>query len=360
MIPSERTEDWKEKAFNQLQGIIEQLNETTKTADSIDEVNAALNSEETRRFFDERTRRFDIRHDEEFDNQEDRDNFEEASSIVSDLFECVKGMVQDTWIMQREEEERSKQARLNRSRMAFGPTPQGGSRTNPTEMGTQGTGPGIRMYETGNTHGSSISHQEVDPRVRQGIHTYHYGDEPRINIHQSNDQQMMLLTGMIKHMQQEVERSANSAERSAQIAQRREDRESKQKDQVMNFASKASKLPQFMRPPPAKTFFGGRIVTEVTTAQLRKYFERIASFVETVDQDAGPLNALITTIGRFTYRPATRGTENNSVESMVAIASENFKNAQACHTKTSEQLVEYGELPVRAQKLDEQMYVFVV
>ena len=43
MIPSERTEDWKEKAFNQLQGIIEQLNETTKTADSIDEVNAALN-----------------------------------------------------------------------------------------------------------------------------------------------------------------------------------------------------------------------------------------------------------------------------------------------------------------------------
>jgi hypothetical protein len=85
-----------------------------------------------------------------------------------------------------------------------------------------------------------------------------------------------------------------------------------------------------------------------------------ASFVETVDQDAGPLNALIKTIGRFTYRPATRGTENNSVESMVAIASENFKNAQACHTKTSEQLVEYGELPVRAQKLDEQMFVFVV
>jgi hypothetical protein len=150
MIPSERTEDWKEKAFNQLQGIIEQLNETTKTADSIDEVNAALNSEETRRFFDERTRRFDIRHDEEFDNQEDRDNFEEASSMVGERFECVKGMVQDTWIMQREEEERAKQARLNRSRMAFRPTSQGGSRTNPTENGISGNrtwGQNVRDWE---------------------------------------------------------------------------------------------------------------------------------------------------------------------------------------------------------------------
>ena len=123
-------------------------------------------------------------------------------------------------------------------------------------MGSQGTGPGVRMYETGNTHGSPTSHQEVDPRVRPGNHKY--GDEPRINIHQSNDQQMMLLTGMMKHMQQEAERSAQSAERSAQIAQRREDRESKQEDQKMNFANQAAKLPQFMRPPPAKTFFGGR------------------------------------------------------------------------------------------------------
>jgi hypothetical protein len=47
-----------------------------------------LNSGETREFFNERTNRFDIRNDVEFDNQEDRVNFEEASSMVNDLFEC--------------------------------------------------------------------------------------------------------------------------------------------------------------------------------------------------------------------------------------------------------------------------------
>jgi hypothetical protein len=98
----------------------------------------------------------------------------------------------------------------------------------------------------------------------------------------------------------------------------------------MNFANQAAKLPQFMRPPSAKTFFGGKSITEVTTAELRKYFETIASFVETVDQDAGPLNALIKTIGRYTYRPAVRETENNGVESMVAIASENGGGEITC------------------------------
>ena len=75
MIPSEQREGWVLKMLNILQGVIEQLNETTKAANSIGEVNAALNSGETRGFFNERTNKFDIRDDEEFDNQEDRDNF---------------------------------------------------------------------------------------------------------------------------------------------------------------------------------------------------------------------------------------------------------------------------------------------
>jgi hypothetical protein len=66
-------------------------------------------------------------------------------------------------------------------------------------------------------------------------------------------------------------------------------------------------------------------------------------------------------IGRFTYRQAARGAEHNGVESMVAIASENFKNAQACHTKSRDvDWVEYGDLSGRTQKLDEKMFVFVV
>ena len=104
MISSERKEEWIENALNQVQSVIEQLNETIKTTNSIEEVHAALNSGETREFFDERTNRFNIKQDGELDNQEDRENFEEASSMVDKLFECVKSTVQDKWSMSRAKE----------------------------------------------------------------------------------------------------------------------------------------------------------------------------------------------------------------------------------------------------------------
>jgi len=97
---------------------MKQWNETTKAANSIEEVNAALTSEEVRGSFDERTNKFNIRYDIEYDNQEDKDNFEEVSKVVDELFENVKGMVQDNWIIQREKESR----RLSRSRMVFDQT----------------------------------------------------------------------------------------------------------------------------------------------------------------------------------------------------------------------------------------------
>jgi hypothetical protein len=122
MMSSERTEDWKSEAINQLQKVVDGLSEITRTANSIEEVNAALDERDTSAFFDERTRRFDIKYDEEFDTQEERNNLEKAISIVEEIFGCVKGTVQDTWIMQKEEEERAKQARFNRSRRAFEPT----------------------------------------------------------------------------------------------------------------------------------------------------------------------------------------------------------------------------------------------
>jgi hypothetical protein len=108
MIPFERKEDWIENALNRKQGITDQLKEMIKTANSIEEVHATLTSGETREFFDERTNRFNIKQEGELDNQENRENFEEASSMVTKLFECVKDMVQDNWIMQREEEYRAK------------------------------------------------------------------------------------------------------------------------------------------------------------------------------------------------------------------------------------------------------------
>ena len=56
----DRQEGWIAKMLNQLQGVMEQWNETTKAANSIEEVNAALTSEEVRGSFDERTNKFNI------------------------------------------------------------------------------------------------------------------------------------------------------------------------------------------------------------------------------------------------------------------------------------------------------------
>jgi hypothetical protein len=139
MISSERKEEWIENALIQVQSVVAQLNETIKTANSIEEVHAALNSGEAREFFDVRTNRFNIKQDGELDNQENRENFEEASSMVNKLFKCVNDMVQDTWIMQREEEDRAKQAGLNRSRRNVGSISKEGSSTNSNEKGYQQT-----------------------------------------------------------------------------------------------------------------------------------------------------------------------------------------------------------------------------
>ena len=46
---------------------------------------------------------------------------------------------------------------------------------------------------------------------------------------------------------------------------------------------------------------------------------------------------------------------------MIAVATENCKNDQACHTKDKKvDIKEYGELSAETQRLDEQMYVFLM
>ena len=323
-----------------------------RTTDSREKVLSALNSEETRRLFEERVK-FNIIHEEDFNRedvaQDERDNYREASSMVSIIFEQIKGIVHDTWAMHIEEEERVRQARFNRSRIVFGLTEQDvvqlGPRP-PIELGSQGTTTG-NMYDNDNNAGAlkqgALKGEDLIER-----------QEPMNQV----QQQMMLLTGMMSHMKQEAERSARRDELSLEMAKRKEERESKQEANKLNFTNMAAKVPPFMRPLPAKQFFGGRSISEVTTAELRKYIEQIASFVETVDHDAGKLNKLIKAVSRYTYRPASRGSENDGVESMVSTATENYKNSQACHTKVGPHLTEYGDLPAQVQKLDEGMSAF--
>ena len=67
--PPDQQTDWAKRKLEVLQGVIGQLNESVKAANSIEEVNAALTSEEVRGFFNERTNKFNIRDDVEYDNQ---------------------------------------------------------------------------------------------------------------------------------------------------------------------------------------------------------------------------------------------------------------------------------------------------
>ena len=111
MIPSKRRGVWITTMLHRVQDVIGTLVETTNLLNSIEEVHTALNSRETREFFEVRMNRFNmsgtvwqgsgqVKQDVDIDKQEDRENFGEASSMVDKLFECVKSTVQDNWSIQ--------------------------------------------------------------------------------------------------------------------------------------------------------------------------------------------------------------------------------------------------------------------
>jgi hypothetical protein len=106
----------KQRAINQVHEVVEGLHNMNKAANLI-EVNAVVEDGNTRAFFDAKTRWFGIQNNEELDEQKDKR--EEELSIVTEIFVCVKSMVQDTWIMQREAGEQTKQVVFNRKRLEF-------------------------------------------------------------------------------------------------------------------------------------------------------------------------------------------------------------------------------------------------
>ena len=120
-IPTEGRQGWVMKMLVVLQKVVERLNELVKGGNTMEELSVGLENTETRRYFDECTKKFGINYDTVLDTTEEKDNFEEITKVVDEVFEEVKGMVQDTRIIQREEESR----RLNRSRMVFEPTSSG-------------------------------------------------------------------------------------------------------------------------------------------------------------------------------------------------------------------------------------------
>ena len=104
MTPPDQQEGWVLKMLEVLQEVMGRLNESVKEGNTIEELSVGLENTEARRYFDECTKRFGINYDTEFDTTEEKANFEEISKVVDEVFEEVKGMVQDNWIIQREED----------------------------------------------------------------------------------------------------------------------------------------------------------------------------------------------------------------------------------------------------------------
>ena len=311
-------------------------------------MNAGLTLVETRTFFDERMEKFNINYDAEHDNQENKDNFEAACQEVDNLFEDVKSMVQSNWIIQREEEAR----RLSRSRMVFESTSQGGG------PGGQ-AGPGTIMYDNLGFGGRNQGVVDYDGVSRTNgeqsndQQNQQNGQQSLDQSNQPNQQTMQMMVNMLsmqmkhiqqegelnrkeaelnrKHNQQEADRKATHDSELLDIAKRDETRKDHREDQKMNFANQAAAVASFMRPPSAKVFFGGKTLTEVTTTELSKYVDLVATFVETVDRSAGPLNELIKNIRKFTYRPDRRdsGTDQPNAISLCSTR-DRYLDACAC------------------------------
>ena len=88
--------------INQLNEVFEGLNECTKSANTMKEVNAMLESGEIKMYFDEKTKEIGNKLEDEFDTSEEEYDLQKAKWIGMQIFECVKGMVLDNWFMLKE------------------------------------------------------------------------------------------------------------------------------------------------------------------------------------------------------------------------------------------------------------------
>jgi hypothetical protein len=130
--PAEFFTEWNQEAINELQEVVDELLNSTKAANSIEEVKAALEHGDTKAFFDSKTLKLEHKYDAEFRSTQEEETREKGTSTVVEIFECVKGMALDSWVMHKEAEEQAKRVLFHQSRLVVeSSTSQGGSVTNP-------------------------------------------------------------------------------------------------------------------------------------------------------------------------------------------------------------------------------------
>ena len=103
---SMRKSEMRKEMIDKLNEVVDGLTECVKSANTIEELNAGLETKEIERYFDEHTKGVCRKYEDEFDHSKEEYEIQKAKRIWMIIFECVKGTVRDNWSMLKEREYR--------------------------------------------------------------------------------------------------------------------------------------------------------------------------------------------------------------------------------------------------------------
>jgi hypothetical protein len=168
-------------------------------------------------------------------------------------------------------------------------------------------------------------------------------------------------TDMMAMMSMLLQNLTQESKRKADIDEARFGLDKEERDKKSMFTIKAAQVPMGMKPQNFKSAFPGKNIGNITAQALTRFVETIFVFTETISEHARNINEFVLKLTKHCY---SRGSESwsasgSTVESIVTIATENYKNNRACHTKERERPeTDYSTLSAVQRRLDEQVYVY--
>jgi hypothetical protein len=168
-------------------------------------------------------------------------------------------------------------------------------------------------------------------------------------------------TEMMTMMNMRIQNLTQESKRKADIDEARFGLDKEERDKKSMFTIKAAQVPAGMKPQNFKATFPGKNIGSITTQDLTRFVETIFVFTETISENARDINEFIFKLIKHCY---SRGSESwsakgSNVESIVNIATENYKNNRSCHTKERESPeTDYSTLSTTQRRLGEQMCMY--
>jgi hypothetical protein len=168
-------------------------------------------------------------------------------------------------------------------------------------------------------------------------------------------------TEMMTMMNMLIQNLTQESKRKADIDEARFGLDKEERDKKSMFTIKAAQVPAGMKPQNFKATFPGKNIGSITTQDLTRFVETIFVFTETISENAREINEFVLKLTKHCY---SRGSEcwsasGSNIESIVNVATENYKNNRSCHTKERESPeTDYSTLSTTQRRLGEQMCMY--